>query len=287
MSELIHTVEASDLEHAALRDQRHIAHLEAGQVIYLPQLCFKVDNPDLFNPAICDAKKKNISYDYQTQKLGGISAYNPYQAPLHIMMQAYASYARTLVDTMLPDYQASLRWGRTSYRPIEIVGRQRSKRQDDTRVHVDAFPATPVQGWRILRVFCNVNPDNKPRVWHLGDSFAKVLNQFAPQLPTYRVFKATLLHRLQFTKTLRSAYDHTMLQLHDHMKLNDIYQATLQKTQMDFAAKSTWIVFTDQVSHAALNGQYLLEQTFYLPVSAMTTPGLSPFKQMEQHGLLA
>ncbi len=285
MSEFIHTVEATDLEHAALRDSQHITHLESGGVLYLPQLSFKLDTPDLFNPAICDAKKKNISYDYQTQKLGGISAYNPHQSQLQIMMQAYASYARSLIDTMLPEYEASVRWGRTSYRPIEIIGRQRSKRQDDTRVHVDAFPSTPVQGWRILRVFCNVNPDNKPRVWHLGDSFTNVLHQFAPQLSPYQAFKAKLLHRFQITKTLRTAYDHYMLQLHDHMKLNDTYQSALQKTQMDFAAKSTWVVFTDQVSHAALNGQYLLEQTFYLPISAMATPKLSPFKQMEQHGL--
>ena len=286
MSELIRSLEANHLEHDALRDPHHIAHLELGRIIYLPKLYFKLNPPNLLNPAISDAKKKNISYHYPTKKLAGISKHNPYQTELHTMLQAYAQYARTLVDTMLPEYHASLRWGRTSYRPVEIIGRQRSKRQDDTRVHVDAFPSTPVQGWRILRVFCNVNPNDKPRVWHVGESFANVLQHFAPELRPYPLIKAKLLHRFRITKTLRTAYDHYMLQLHDGMKLNDEYQSSVQKTQMDFAAHSTWLVFSDQVSHAALSGQFLLEQTFYLPISAMATPNHSPFKQMVAFGLL-
>ena len=74
-----------------------------------------------------------------------------------------------------------------------------------------------------------MNPNNKPRVWHLGDSFTNVLHQFAPQLSPYQAFKAKLLHRFQITKTLRTAYDHYMLQLHDHMKLNDTYHQHYKK----------------------------------------------------------
>lgn len=286
MSTLLYTLDASDLDQPTLRDSQHITHLESGQVIHLPNLSFKINNPELFNPALCDMKKKNISYDYQTQKLGGISAHHPQQQHVQTMMHAFALYAKTLVDTVLQDYHSALRWGRTSYRPVEIKNRQRSKRQDDTRVHVDAFPSTPVQGWRILRVFCNVNPDQKPRVWNLGEPFANLLPQFAAQLPPYHALKAKLLHKFRVTRTLRTAYDHYMLHLHDHMKLRDAYQAQLKKTQIDFPAQSTWIVFTDHVSHAALGGQYLLEQTFYLPVSAMLNPNNSPFKQMEHYGLL-
>ena len=36
---------------------------------------------------------------------------------------------------------------------------------------------------------------------------------------------------------------------------------------MDLPAGSTWLTFTDQVSHAAMAGQYQFEQTFLLPVS--------------------
>lgn len=286
MAEIIYSIHAQDLNDPLLRHSQYSAELESGKVIYLPQLSFKWDQPALLNPNISDTKKKNISYDYQKQKLSGISPESPSQPGLQVLMHAYADYAKMLVQTLFPEYQSALRWGRTSYRPVEILGRQRSKRQDDTRVHVDAFPSTPVQGWRILRVFCNINPNNQPRVWHLGDHFPEVLQKFAAQLPKYHRLQAKLFHLLRITKSLRSAYDHYMLHLHDQMKLSDHYQAQLQKTQMDFAAHSTWIVFTDQVSHAALSGQYLLEQTFYLPISTMVSPHLSPMKQMEQYGVL-
>src|SRR2546429_2712052 len=36
-----------------------------------------------------------------------------------------------------------------------------------------------------------------------------------------------------------------------------------------FPVGSTWMAFTDQVSHAAMAGQHLLEQTFYLPLTSM------------------
>lgn len=77
-----------------------------------------------------------------------------------------------------------------------------------------------------------------------------------------------------------------MLALHDQMKLHDTYQANLKKTRFDFPAYSTWVVFTDQVSHAALGRQYLLEQTFYLPVSGMQNPNTSPWQHMVQKGLI-
>ena len=89
------------------------------------------------------------------------------------------------------------------------------------------------------------------------------------------------MHLLKATKTLRSAYDHIMIQLHDRMKLNNDYQKNVTKTPVWFPAMSTWIVFTDQVSHAALGGQYLLEQTFYLPVEAMAQPEHSPLHQIK------
>ena len=60
-----------------------------------------------------------------------------------------------------------------------------------------------------------------------------------------------------------------MLQLHDLMKADTAYQADAPQTAFDFPAGSSWIAFTDQVSHAAMAGQYQLEQTFLLPVEAM------------------
>jgi len=256
--------------------------LENGQVLYLPAFCFKHDglaNSAILSENLLNGKRKNISFDYRAQTLGGFKAKSDLpnlEQELRDFMQAYALFARKLVDTLLPHYQQALIWGRTSYRPAEIRGRTSSKRKDDTRLHVDAFAATPVQGLRILRVFCNINPFEQARVWHLGEHFSKVANAFAPRLPRYRPQVAKVLQFLKLTKSLRSAYDHYQLYLHDTMKLDDEYQRSVPKQQIDFAAGSTWLVFTDSVSHAALEGQFLLEQTFYLPAGAMGNPELSP-----------
>jgi hypothetical protein len=73
-----------------------------------------------------------------------------------------------------------------------------------------------------------------------------------------------------------------MLQLHDLMKADNAYQRDAPQTAFDFPAGSTWMAFTDQVSHAAMAGQYQLEQTFLLPVDAMVSPERSPLRILER-----
>jgi hypothetical protein len=73
-----------------------------------------------------------------------------------------------------------------------------------------------------------------------------------------------------------------MLQLHDRMKEDQAFQQSTPQTACDFPAGSAWMAFTDQVSHAAMAGQYQLEQTFLLPVSAMLDPGTSPLRVLER-----
>ncbi len=255
--------------------------LELGAIIYFPNLTFVLEPQEqgVFSEGILHGKSKNISYDHIKKQVSGANTRDERDI-LMIMMRRFAIHAHDLVCTTVPSYQNHLKWGRTSYRPAEIKGRKTSKRKDDTRLHVDAFTATPVQGLRILRVFCNINPHGVPRSWHVGEDFATVLARFKPQLPRYRPWQARMLHWANITKSLRSEYDHYMLHLHDGMKLDDGYQASVDKQHIDFPAQSTWMVFTDHVSHAALSGQYLLEQTFYLPVSAMHDPTQSPLEQL-------
>ena len=197
------------------------------------------------------------------------------------MMHRFAEHAKQLIETLFPGYENHLIWGRTSYRPAAVENRPQSKRKDDRKLHVDAFVATPVKGLRILRIFSNINPHQEYRVWNTGETFDRVLNRFNPHLKPYHPTLAKLMKHLKMTKSLRTAYDHYMLQLHDQIKLNDEYQAQVIKQEIQFPSGSTWIVFTDQVSHAALSGQYLLEQTFYLPVHAMQNPEYSPLTQLQ------
>ncbi len=289
MDEFLHQVDTDNLALLSTNCKNQALNsLEGGKVIYLPNYPFSLEAKEkeqLLSDAILDGKHKNVSFDYPKEKLGGFSQKGEHLSLSKILkpfMERYATFARQLVDTILPQYKDSLEWGRTSYRPAEIKDRPTSKRKDDRRLHIDSFPATPVNGRRILRVFSNVNPFNQPRSWHLGEPFAAVLKQFAANIPAYNPNRAKLLHWIKATKTLRSAYDHYQLHLHDSMKLSDGYQQSVKKQEVNFPAHSTWIVFTDQVSHAALGGQFLLEQTFYLPVSAMANPEFSPLEQWKR-----
>jgi hypothetical protein len=264
-----------------------VTALESGQILYCTQHPFVLHQAEkiLLTDTILHPKHKNISYNFTRQQLGGLKTQSSKSDELSMLtvafMRRYAEFAHQLVTTLIPEYGPHLRFGRTSYRPAEIKNRQTSKRKDDTRLHVDAFAATPVNGLRILRVFCNINPHALPRIWEVGEPFHQVLHQFSKKVPTYSPIRAKLLQLVKATKSLRSHYDHLMLHLHDQMKLDDHYQQTVSKQRYDFPAGTTWMVFTDSVSHAALGGQYLLEQTFYLPVSAMQNPDISPLKQWE------
>jgi hypothetical protein len=72
-----------------------------------------------------------------------------------------------------------------------------------------------------------------------------------------------------------------MLQLHDAAKADDVWQRTTPATPLAFPPGSTWVVFTDGVLHAALQGRHAFEQTYLLPVDAMDRPEGSPLRILE------
>ncbi len=260
--------------------------LENGKIVFLPSDGFflEIHEQSLLNEKILAPKEKNISYQYNKKKLSGVSK-NYLKTPIAeytaLMMHRYTEYALDLISQLFPNYRNHLKIGRTCFGPPQIKNQQLSLLNDDTKLHIDAFSSSPVQGQRILTVFTNINPHQKPRVWHVGESFESVLNQFESSLQPYNPWKSHLMNIFGFTQSKRTAYDHFMLQLHDNMKLNQKYQNEVDKCTIEFPSESTWIVYTDQVSHAALDGQYLLEQTFYLPIEAMEDKANSPLYQFQ------
>src|SRR5207244_4221036 len=126
------------------------------------------------------------------------------------------------------------------------------------------------------------NPARRPRMWRVGERFDVVAARFAPRLRVPLPGAAAALEWLRVTKTRRTAYDALMLQLHDLMKGDMEYQASCAQTTIDFPAGSTWVAFTDQVTHAAMSGQHQLEQTFIVPVEAMLDAQRSPLRVLER-----
>lgn len=258
--------------------------IERGQLLYLPQLVFELSPAEhqFLSPRFVDQKVKNISYDPRLDRLGGVCGTAQEQAAIKEMVARFASHAKTLIDIVLPHYRNSIQVARTSFRPAQVSNRKLSYRKDDKRLHVDAFPANPNQGRRILRVFSNINPRNEPRIWRIGEPFEQVAQRFLPKISRPFPGSSQLLQKLKLTKSRRTEYDHIMLQLHDRMKQDLHYQQQASQIEFHFPAYTSWIVQTDQVSHAAMSGQHLLEQTFYLPVEAMLNPQQSPLKILER-----
>lgn len=257
--------------------------IEEGGIVLFPALPFHLlSNEQRFLTADCaDNRNKNISFNVVTGTVRGCRCPQD-QYALTQLLQRFATSATQLIQQLLPSYTSYLQIGRTSYRPVEIAGRETSYRKDDTRLHVDAFPATPNQGKRILRVFCNINPQGVDRVWRVGEPFAAVAQQFLPKVSKRFPGSGHVFKFCRITKSFRTAYDHIMLQIHDRMKADLHYQQLAEQRTLSFAPGYTWIVQTDHVSHAAMSGQFLLEQTFYLPVHAMRNPSLSPLFVLEK-----
>jgi len=263
---------------------RAVAALEAGKVIVLPDLPFRLepDEMQFLNPSVSGDARKNISLDPRTGKIGNVACDAADAAHLKAMMERFGQSALRFLRDLLPTYAFALEFARTSFRPDEIEGRVYSKRHDDKRLHIDAFPSRPMRGKRILRLFTNTAHDGARRHWRVGEPFAGFAQQFMPRLQAPVPGTAWIYEQLGITKGRRSAYDHYMLGLHDGAKLDGGYQAAAPKADVQFAPGATWFCFTDQVLHAALKGHAALEQTFYLPVEAMADPETSPLRVLER-----
>ena len=252
-------------------------------MLFLRDLPFTIasDETTIFSPDILSSSK-NTSFDPASGRVGGTTLAGAELERLRRLMARFSDAASDLVHRVLPGYGDRIESARASFRPAEIAGRTSTWRKDDSRLHVDAFPASPVQGRRILRVFTNVNPAGKPRAWRVGGDFEDAARRFSDVLALPWPGSGAVLRLLRVTKSRRSAYDALMLQLHDRMKEDADFQSSSLQTAVDFPAGTTWMAFTDQVSHAAMSGQYQLEQTFYLPVEAMIDQARSPLRILER-----
>ena len=262
--------------------------IEAGAVLSFPALAFALAESErrFLDPRWADGKAKNISLrwtaDHGDSEMRGARGTPEELGALKAMIVRYAALSEAFALRLFPHYRGHLRRGNTSFRPLDVAGRATSWRKDDTRLHVDAFPSNPMQGTRLLRVFCNVNPGTRPREWRVGEPFEahakRYLASIGPALPG----SAWLLQTLGITKRRRTDYDHLMLQLHDRAKADAAFQRASPQAAVDFAPGTTWVVFSDQVLHAAMGGQHMLEQTFYLAAADQQDPAASPLGILER-----
>ena len=268
-----------ELESAA--QQTAIRTIEGGGVLVLPRLSFELSAEEVrfLSPTWSDGRAKNISLDGAA--LRGAYGLDQDLGALARMIERFGASAGDLVTALFPQYAPYVKRARTSFRPQPAVGRPVSWRKDDARLHIDAFPSRPNHGERILRVFSNVNPV-EDRVWRVGEAFATMAQTFLPRIGKPMPGIPALLAALRVTKGVRSEYDHLMLGLHDNAKADLDYQRRCEQQTVHFAPGTTWLCFSDQVMHAAVSGQHMLEQTIHLPVTALYDPGSSPLAILER-----
>jgi len=258
--------------------------LEKGKILFFPHLPFALSANEiaLLDPNLVDPKRKNISFQPLKNRLTGVAITERLPAVRQLLERYYQESCR-LVAAVLPLYRQTLHSPTNTLRLHPIAGwrNNTSWRKDDSRLHVDAFPSRPTHGQRILRIFTNINPNGENRSWRVGEPFPQLAQRFLPELGHYSPLNSWLLDKIGITKTRRSHYDYLMLQLHDAMKADRDYQQHGPQLAVEFPPGSSWMCFSDQTPHAAMNGQFMLEQTFLLPPDAMKTPRHAPVRVLE------
>lgn len=273
------------------------ARLEAGDIVFFPDTPIKIASEDLEfllgHQQVGGAYHKNIAYRPQQDRITGFSDQKSATSQrLRGIMKSYSRAVMEFLRLFLGPYQAQWKVDYASYRPEEEQGRDLALRKRNDLLHTDAFPTRPTHGDRILRFFNNINPE-KTRNWITTETFGALLekmragklNGSAAAVPLPSSMQMPALKRTLTGIGLgalapslkRSPYDEFMMRFHNYLKENSEFQSNCPKQHWEFPPGSSWMVYTDMVSHAVLSGQFALEQTLIVSRNAMVAPEKSPY----------
>jgi hypothetical protein len=290
----------TDPERADELSRKYCRFLEDGEILAFESTPFEFSAQDrefLLSQKQSGLKvHKNVSYRPSQDILRGDACETPEDNKrLHDIMRRYSKEVTRFLGSFLAPYAPHWTLDFASYRPLEEKGRDLPAHKRNDLMHVDAFPSRPTHGGRILRVFTNINP-TRPRVWETTEKFPLLVKTFADDAGLGRFAResgsagekikkafAPVMRAVGVKGLDRSAYDRFMLRFHDYLKDSTDYQTKWPKVRLEFPAGSTWMVYTDQVPHAAISGQFMTEQTFIIPVKAMVTPEHCPLRVLEKH----
>lgn len=268
----------------------HCDQLERGKVLFFRHVPF--DFPERDREFLLSQKQtgsrfhKNISYRPARDLLKGVDEDSPDRERMVTIMRNFSRSVTAFVAQFLAPYASRMKLDFASFRPLEEQGRDLPLHKRNDLLHVDAFPSRPTHGARILRVFANINPA-VGRVWNVGEPFHEFLpklmqgKRIGPRSGGLGRTLAHMAHKIGLPVPDRSPYDEFMLYLHDWLKENNDFQINAPRQELVFPPGSAWMVYTDGVPHAAMSGQYALEQTFIIPREALVTPQVAPCRVLE------
>jgi hypothetical protein len=267
--------------------------LERGEVIFFPHCPFDLPGGDdrtfLLEQRLARGHK-NISFDPRTARAGGFVQQAPaLAARLRKLFADFSQSVTRWLASRVPDYASAWKLDQVSFRPEEEATRQLRTTARNDLLHVDAFPSRPTNGYRILRVFANVNL-TEPRVWVTSEPFARLLERYGRKVGLPEAQGPGMAERLRHGmlrlfrpgRPRHSAYDMFMLRFHNFLKMNEDFQEHGSKRFWHFPPESAWMVMTDTASHAALRGRYALEHSFFIAPHTLALPAESPPALLER-----
>jgi hypothetical protein len=277
---------------------KYAAELEMGNILFFPEMPFEFPEDDrefLLKQRQGSAKgRKNIAYKPQLDRITNHETGDAREAErMRVVLRGYSKRVTDFLSVLLVPYVKEWKHDYASFRPFQEKGRDLRLRARNDLLHVDSFPTRPLHGARILRFFTNINPVES-RKWITTRSFEELAVEFGgkevpfPQSAEYSLSDRLgrkmkeLMQRMGIKVAMRSPYDVFMLRMHNFLKENEEFQKSCVKDHWEFPPNSCWAVFTDMVSHAALSGQYALEQTFLVSPRALLFPEKSPVRVLER-----
>jgi hypothetical protein len=291
-------ISRSDLAFAlkeADRLRSYCAQLEAGDILFFPEAPITIPNDDLAfligHQQVGGTYHKNIAYRPLEDRITGFDAQDTLSSErLRGIMRRYSTDVIDFLRSFLAPYQGGWKVDYASYRPEEEQSRDLALRKRNDLLHTDAFPTRPTNGDRILRFFNNINP-HRTRNWITTETFDALVEKMRSGklngggVPLPSTMDTNPIKRLltgmgagKIAPSLkRSPYDDFMMRFHNYLKENTAFQQNCPKQHWEFPPGSSWMVYTDMVSHAVLSGQFALEQTLIVSRQAMVVPEKSPY----------
>ena len=289
VAQIVEIDEQADLTDPEVRAYTREA-LEAGNVLFLRDRGFAltereraiITDPQIMFRGREERSKRNgrptLTFDVATDRLLFTTIRRPERKEIEAMLRRYSAWSRDLLQALAPDFAQACEQNRIIYRPVE-----RSKVQG---LHVDTTYLFPTQGRSKLRIFCNIDPEGRPRVWEIGERFEHFAQRYLPSVHVGRSWFAAAMDRsaslVGIVKGRHTLYDHVLEQIRELGKTDRDYQKSAPRRIVSFPPGSAWVALTDVVLHGGISGQHALDQVFFVPPDVMRDPSRSALRILER-----
>ena len=275
--------------------------LETNHIVFFPVCPIRLPDPPTLSYLRTELpsrlKLKNISYHPEADRVTGLKADPETTARVTNILKDHLSDVSDFLHRHVGHLTTDWTIGTCSLRPIQERGRNLKPHASNELVHLDAGAYGATDGDRILRFFVNFN-DQEDRVWATKGPIEDIVARFGREAGLVAA-DGRLAVRLAksgpdkaFTGVVRgltrlnplarvldsSPYDRAMRRLHNFMKDAALFQRDQRGyEEIRFPPYSSWMVFTDSVSHASLSGQFALVTTIIVRRGQMKYPEFAPF----------